>query len=107
MQSQDENAEPVEWRRLNARLWVGRLDGAPIGMIERGRRYTATDASERFRGTFRTLREAQGALTSYVRPSGTEPATEEEPQGRLMFVGASTVALLAASMSAVGLVAFV
>lgn len=107
MQSPDHDAGPVEWRRLDTRLWVGRLDGAPIGMIERGRRYTATDAGERVRGTFRTLREAQHALAADARQPSTEPESDEEPQGRLMLLSASTGALLAATMSAVGLVAFV
>ena len=103
----DPHAEPVEWRRLNGRLWVGRRDGAPIGMIERGRRYVATDASERVRGTFKTLAEAQAALAITTRPPTARRVPREEPRGRVMFVAATAFGLVAASALAVGRAALV
>jgi hypothetical protein len=56
----------VVWRRLRPRLWVGRVDGEHLGMIERGRRYTVTDGEGRSRGAYRTLESAQTALTGPV-----------------------------------------
>jgi hypothetical protein len=103
MPASDPHTEPVEWRRLSPRLWVGRRDGAPIGMIERGRRYTATDASEQVRGTFKTLALAQAALAGPARPPRVAPASRLEPDGRLMVVGAGLLGLLAASTATVGL----
>ena len=108
MPVQDAYTEPVEWRRLGPRLWVGRLDGAPRGMIERGRHYTATDSSERIRGTFKSLAEAQAALTPPSRRA-TEPerSTPGTPEGPAMVVGTSSFAVLAATMASVGLAVFV
>lgn len=109
MSVNDSHAEPVEWRRLGARLWVGRLDGAPLGIVERGRQYTATDSHERIRGTFKSLAEAQAALTppSQLPVEPPRPAAPAEPQARLMVAGTSTVAVIAAAMAAVGLTVYV
>lgn len=70
----DSASADVVWRRLRPRLWVGRTDDEPLGMIERGRRFTVIDVDGELRGRYRTLESAQAALTGSV-PT-VAPATE-------------------------------
>lgn len=62
----DPASDDVLWRQLRPRLWVGRAADEPLGMIERGRRFTATDADGEVRGGYRTLEAAQAALTGQL-----------------------------------------
>jgi hypothetical protein len=55
-------ADDVSWRALRTGLWVGRRDGRHLGTVERGRRWSASDAEGEPIGAFRTLREAQAAV---------------------------------------------
>jgi hypothetical protein len=68
----------VAWRRLGPLLWVGRDGDEHIGMIERGRRFTPTDADGEVRGRYRTLEAAQAALTGRA-PSAREPRSAPRP----------------------------
>jgi hypothetical protein len=50
------------WRPLGPALWAGRSEAGPVGVIERGRRYVATDGEGRLRGAYRTLDAAMAAF---------------------------------------------
>jgi hypothetical protein len=63
----------IEWRRQSPTLWTGRCSGYPVGTIELGRGFAAIDADGRLHGRYRTLQEAEAALT--------EPAPVVEEQG--------------------------
>lgn len=56
----------VTWRQLQHGLWVVRADGRPLGVIERGRRYSVTDVNER---TTVGLPSFEAALRLLVHPS--------------------------------------
>lgn len=59
----------ASWRPLGRTLWVGRTEAGPVGMIERGRRFVATDADGRVRGAYRSLDVAMAALDG-AQPAG-------------------------------------
>jgi hypothetical protein len=61
------------WRPLGPALWVGRTDAGPVGTIERGRRYVASDGEGRRRGAYRSLDAAMAAFE--------QAAPAEEPAG--------------------------
>ncbi|WP_375400023.1 hypothetical protein [uncultured Amnibacterium sp.] len=52
----------IDWREISHGLWVGRADDLYAGMIERGRRYTFTDAAGSTHPGYRTLIAAQDAV---------------------------------------------
>jgi hypothetical protein len=51
----------AQWEHQDRYLWVGHLNGMPIGTIERGRRFTFISADGVVRRGFRTLSAAQQA----------------------------------------------
>jgi hypothetical protein len=54
----------ARWEQQDRYLWVGHLDGMPLGTIERGRRFTFIGADGVVRSGFRTLDAAQQAHTT-------------------------------------------
>jgi hypothetical protein len=66
------------WRPLGRDLWVGRTDAGPVGTIERGRRYVATDGEGRRRGAYRSLDAAMAAFEA-AAPEQTAPEQEPAP----------------------------
>ena len=76
------NPEPPEvtWRELRPGLWVGRTNNRPAGLIERGRRYTFTDADDQVRPGYHTLRDAQNAATGPITVIPTARSEIQPPQ---------------------------
>lgn len=68
----------TSWRPLGRDLWVGRTGAGPVGTIERGRRFVATDAEGRLRGAFRSLDTAMAAFElPVVGSEAVEPRSWE------------------------------
>jgi hypothetical protein len=65
-------ATATSWRPLGRRLWVGRTAAGPVGSIERGRRFVATDVEGRPLGGYRSLDAAMAAFE--VQAGADEPA---------------------------------
>lgn len=79
------------WRPLNRALWVGRSEVGPVGTIERGRRYVASDGEGHFRGAYRSLDAAMAAFE--------QRGQVEDPQERLAWDPLVLVTALAGSAS--------
>jgi hypothetical protein len=95
-------ASVIVWRKLRPRLWAGRADGAHLGTIERGRRFTATDLDgDRHRG-YRTLRAAQAALTGEI-PILVEHARDASTAPRLLLLGTTAAMLASVALSTMGI----
>ena len=57
----------MTWVEADAGFWVGNIDGAFGGSVDRvGRTYRATDARGGHRGDFPRLRDAQRCLESFM-----------------------------------------
>jgi hypothetical protein len=85
--------DDVAWRALGDRLWVARRDDRHIGAVERGRRWTASDADGEPIGAFRTLPEAQRAVADPdVLSRDVLPAGSALPGLALAVVGAAALA---------------
>lgn len=102
-------SDVVTWRPLGPRLWVGRRGDEHLGVVERGRRYSATDAEGRLVAEARTLDAAQSALERHAlagAPTGTAAVAEADARWRarwrlavgLLALDAGLVALLAGTL---------
>ena len=92
----------VEWRLLNRKLWVGRRDGRPVGMVEHGHRYLALGTDGESLGAYRTLEEAQAAVAAPEGHHQIDPS-----RTRRSWTGVTFVALLSVSTAALlGIYAF-
>ena len=90
------SGSPVQWRRLQRNLWVARHAGAPLGSIERGRRYVTSDTRGARLGAFPSLEQAQEALL------GTGNAVPEQ-RSRSLLVLPSVGVVAVTSMLGVAL----
>jgi hypothetical protein len=86
----------TSWRPLGRDLWVGRTAAGPVGSIERGRRFVATDADGRRRGAYRSL---DAAMAAFDRRIGDEEPAEERSWEALALV--TTLAGAAGSLLAI------
>jgi hypothetical protein len=86
----------TSWRPLGRDLWVGRTGAGPIGAIERGRRFVATDAEGRRRGAYRSLDAAMAAFEL-----GDESAEPAEPRSWEALALVTTLAGAAGSLLAI------
>lgn len=80
----------VEWRELGRDLWAARRDGRPLGTVEHGRGYLATDSDAEPLGRYRTL---EAAMDAVVHPEG-HPALDRPVRrswNGLVFVGTLSV----------------
>ena len=59
-------ASPIVWTQQHRFFWTGRSDGRPVGIIERGARFTFTDAAGSEHHGFRTLEAAQAAAAELI-----------------------------------------
>lgn len=59
----------AQWAQQHTDLWTGRLNGMPLGTIERGRRFTFIAADGVARRGFRTLAAAQQAHATSASPA--------------------------------------
>jgi hypothetical protein len=69
----------ASWRPLGRDLWVGRTEAGPVGTIECGRRFVATDAEGRARGAYRSLEAAMAAFGGAPSPGPAPDARSWEP----------------------------
>lgn len=58
-----ESRGDVRWRALRTGMWAARRDDRHLGTVERGHRFLAVGADSEPIGRFRTLGEAQAAVT--------------------------------------------
>ena len=86
----------ISWRPLGRNLWVGRTAAGPVGSIERGRRFVATDADGRRRGAYRSL---DAAMAAFDRRGVVEEPGEERSWEALALV--TTLAGAAGSLLAI------
>jgi hypothetical protein len=94
----------VVLRATSKHLWVARRGDYPVGMIEQGRRYTATDLDGEVIARCRTLQDAWEALASVLPP---EPEPEPEagrPQSRWWAGAACVLGTPVALLGALGAV---
>ena len=95
----------IVWRQLRPLLWVGRADDLPLGTIERGHRYTATDPDGDVRGGYRSLEAAQAALTGEIPIIGRRPQQARDPRRvpPALLIGTTLAMLSAVTLSMTGL----
>jgi hypothetical protein len=89
-------AAAASWRPLGHDLWVGRTATGPVGVIERGRRFAATDADGRRRGTYASL---DAAMEAFDAPATPHEAVHTRSWDALALV--TTLAAAAGSLLAV------
>jgi hypothetical protein len=85
----------ARWEQQDRYLWVGHLDGMPLGTIERGRRFTFFGADGVVRPGFRTLVAAQQA-----HATRTPAATAERRRPRVLAPLVIAAVVLAAAFAA-------
>ena len=98
---------PPTWRRLGKRLWVGHDDLAPLGSIERGRRYTYITPDGTAHGDYRSLDDAQAAATGpvpIVPPARDGLESDRVQQGLL--IACSLAAALVLPLVSAGILLF-
>lgn len=96
------------WRRLGTRLWVGHSELAPLGSIERGRRYTYITPDGTAHGDFRSLDAAQSAATGTVPIVAPAPDGLESDRAQAwLLLACSLTAILALALVSAGILLFV
>jgi hypothetical protein len=94
----------VVWRQLRPRLWVGRVDDEHLGMVERGRRFSATDPAGDVHRGYRTLQAAQAALTGEIQVQRQPRPAHDVPAAPTALLIASTIGMLASvALSTMGI----
>ncbi|WP_375388582.1 hypothetical protein [uncultured Amnibacterium sp.] len=90
-----------EWVQQQTRLWAGRVDGRPVGTIERGRRYTYVDVDGVARSGHRTLSAAQAAW----RGSLPAPVARVWPMVRAFLASAGVASVCVGVLLTIALLA--
>ncbi|WP_375386883.1 hypothetical protein [uncultured Amnibacterium sp.] len=86
----------VQWRHLSKYLWVARRDDHPIGMIEQGSHYVATDDDGNLLGRFSDLASAQAAFDAH-RPEAAVAAEAAQRRRVWHYVTGGAALLVAAA----------
>lgn len=102
MSASTTSAPAITWRRLQPRLWVGRLDDRHVGAIEQGRRFTYIEPSGAMHPGFPTLDAAQEAATGPCAVVTPAPGAPRAP--RLLVAATAFAAVGTLALGAVGMV---
>ena len=93
----------VEWRQLGPHLWVGRLDGKPLGTIEQGARWTFTDVDGHVVRDLGSLQEAQRAAVQPWAPRMAARARRRRTRLLAVRISVGVVAVGTSLLAAAGI----
>lgn len=89
----------MTWSQQQTDLWTGRLNGLPLGTIERGRRFTFISADGVAQRGFRTLAAAERAHTTRTTPAA--PGRRGSAVERSLMIASTGAAVATVALIAV------